>query len=78
MTGAKNSFSDESLAYFRRVNAMQLKHPRLIGFGISNKDTFAAACREASGAIIGSKFISLLGSEKTIDEAVEKLIEVIR
>lgn len=78
VTGAKNSFSDESLAYFRRVNAMQLKNPRLIGFGISNKDTFDAACREASGAIIGSKFISLLGSEKTIGEAVEKLVAVVR
>lgn len=78
VTGAKNSFEEESLAYFRRVNSMQLKNPRLIGFGISNKDTFDAACREASGAIIGSKFISLLGSENSIDDAVAKLIETIR
>lgn len=77
VTGARNSFGDESLAYFRRVNAMHLKNPRLIGFGISNKETFDAACREASGAIIGSKFISLLGSEETIDEAVEKLVEAV-
>lgn len=78
VTGARNSFGEESLAYFRRVNAMQLKNPRLIGFGISNKATFDAACREASGAIIGSKFISLLGSEGSIDKAVEKLVEAIR
>lgn len=78
VTGARNSFGEESLAYFRRVNAMHLKNPRLIGFGISNKDTFDAACREASGAIIGSKFISLLGSEETIDKAVEKLVEAVR
>ena len=77
VTGAKNKFSDENLAYFRRVNAMQLKNPRLIGFGISNKETFSAACQEAAGAIIGSKFVSLLGSEKSIDEAVEKLIVAI-
>ncbi len=77
VTGAKNRFSDENLAYFRRVNAMQLKNPRLIGFGISNKETFDAACREASGAIIGSKFISLLGSEESIDEAAKKLIVAI-
>lgn len=77
VTGAKNRFSDENLAYFRRVNAMQLKNPRLIGFGISNKETFDAACREASGAIIGSKFISLLGSEKSIDDAAKKLIVAI-
>lgn len=77
VTGAKNRFSDENLAYFRRVNAMQLKNPRLIGFGISNKETFDAACREASGAIIGSKFISLLGSEESIDDAAKKLIAAI-
>ena len=77
VTGAKKTFSDTNLAYFRRVNAMQLKNPRLIGFGISNRETFSAACREASGAIIGSKFISLLESEKTIDEAAKKLIEAL-
>ncbi len=78
VTGARNRFSDENLAYFRRVNAMQLKNPRLIGFGISNRETFNAACREASGAIIGSKFISLLGSEKSIDDATKKLMEALR
>lgn len=77
VTGAKNSFSEENLAYFRRVNEMKLKNPRLIGFGISNKETFDAACRESSGAIIGSKFITLLNSEPTIEAAAEKLIEAI-
>ncbi|MDD2298299.1 MAG: tryptophan synthase subunit alpha [Fermentimonas sp.] len=74
VTGARNSFSEENLAYFRRVNEMQLNNPRLIGFGISNKETFEAACREASGAIIGSKFISLLGSEESIEAAAKQLI----
>lgn len=77
VTGAKAAFSDDSLAYFRSVNSMQLKNPRLIGFGISNRETFDAACHEASGAIIGSKFISLLSSEPTIEEAAKKLIEEI-
>lgn len=77
VTGAKNTFSDANLAYFRRVNALRLRHPRLIGFGISNKATFNAACKEASGAIIGSKFVSLLGTENSIDEAVKRLLEAI-
>ena len=77
VTGAKSTFSDENLAYFRRINSMQLKNPRLIGFGISNKVTFDAACQEASGAIIGSKFVSLLGSEDSIETATKKLIEAI-
>lgn len=78
VTGAKKTFSDANLAYFRRVNAMSLKNSRLIGFGISNKETFDAACREASGAIIGSKFVSLLGSEQGVDTAVRQLLHDIR
>lgn len=77
VTGAKNTFNDANLAYFHRVNAMNLNNPRLIGFGISNKITFDAACENASGAIIGSKFVSLLGSEESVDEAVKKLIKAI-
>ena len=73
VTGAKNRFSDEVLAYFRHVDEMQLNNPRLIGFGIYNKETFEAACRESSGVIIGSKFISLLGSS-SIDDAIKQLI----
>ena len=78
VTGAKTSFGDDNLAYFRRVNAMKLKNPRMIGIGISNKSTFDAACNNASGAIIGSKFVTLLQSEETIDGAVEELIEAIK
>ena len=77
VTGAKSAFGEENLSYFRRVNAMNLRNPRLIGFGISNKTTFDAACENASGAIIGSKFVSLLGTEKSVDEAVKKLITAI-
>ena len=78
VTGAKSAFGDENIAYFQRVNVMNLKNPRLIGFGISNKLTFDAACDNASGAIIGSKFVSLLESEDTIDGAVEALINAIK
>ena len=78
VTGARSAFSDDNLAYFERVNAMKLKNPRMIGFGISNKPTFDAACNNASGAIIGSKFVTLLQSEVTIDGAVSELIKAIR
>ena len=78
VTGARSAFGDDNLAYFERVNAMKLKNPRMIGFGISNKTTFDAACDNASGAIIGSKFVTLLQSEVTIDGAVSELIKAIR
>lgn len=77
VTGAQSAFGDENLKYFNRVNNMNLKNPRLIGFGISNKITFDAACEHASGAIIGSKFVSLLGDEPSVQKAAEQLIQAI-
>ena len=74
VTGAKKTFGENNLAYFRRVNAMKLRNPRLIGFGISNKATFDAACEESSGAIIGSRFVTLLDSEPSVDAAVRRLL----
>jgi len=78
VTGARKSFGEQNLAYFKRVNAMGLKNPRLIGFGISNRETFEAACEAAAGAIIGSRFISLLESESSVEAAAKKLREAIR
>lgn len=73
-TGARDRFNDEQLDYFRRIDGMNLKHPRLIGFGISNVTTYDEACRYSSGAIIGSQFIKLLGSTATPEEAVKELV----
>ena len=73
-TGVKDRFSDEQLHYFQRVDALNLKHKRLIGFGISNAETFAMACRYSSGAIVGSLFVRELLKGASIGEAVERLI----
>ena len=77
-TGAQKSFDDSKQAYFKRINGMNLKNPRLIGFGISNKATLEAAQANASGAIIGSKFITLLQDSSNIKEAVSDLIECLK
>lgn len=76
-TGAQQSFTEQKQDYFRRINSMQLRNPRLIGFGISNKATLDAACANASGAIIGSKFVQLLGQEATPALAVDKLLDAL-
>jgi tryptophan synthase alpha chain len=76
-TGAKDSFDEKTLNYFRRINEMKLKNPHLAGFGISNKTTLGAAFANAGGAIIGSEFIRLLGSESSIKAAVAKLMQKI-
>lgn len=61
ITGAKAGISASQVAYFERIEAMNLTQPKLIGFGISDKDSFQTACRYAHGAIIGSAFIKALG-----------------
>lgn len=76
-TGARDSFSEEQLDYFRRINSLDLKHPRLIGFGISNKVTYDEACRYSSGAIIGSQFIKCLDNSSSPEEAVAILLDKI-
>lgn len=72
-TGAQKSFDTKKQDYFRKINAMNLSNPRLIGFGISNKSTLDAAMQNARGAIIGSKFITLLEENNTIDAAIAAL-----
>ena len=72
-TGAQQSFDEKKREYFKRINSMGLRNPRLIGFGISNKETLDAAQANASGAIIGSKFVSLLKESSSIKEAVADL-----
>lgn len=72
-TGAQREFDQAKKAYFQRINAMDLHNPRMIGFGISNKQTLDAAQQNAAGAIIGSKFVSLLDSTHNPETAITQL-----
>ncbi len=76
-TGAKSSVSDFQKSYFERINTAGLKNPRLIGFGISNAETFGNACQYASGAIIGSAFVKALEGPETIEQKVSDFINSI-
>lgn len=76
-TGTRESFSPEQLDYFHRIAAMDLKHRRLIGFGISNPSTLSQAWAHSSGAIIGSLFIKCLGAEPTAAAAVDRLLKTL-
>ena len=79
ITGAQTDFNARKVEYFRRIAGMNLRNPRMIGFGISNKQTFESASAHAAGAIIGSKFVSLLdASDGNAKKAVDKLLEALR
>ncbi len=74
VTGTQSSF-DTKVDYFNRINAMNLKNPRLIGFGISNKSTRDMVNRYSSGAIIGSAFIKALEETQDVEKGVELLLK---
>ncbi|MEE9408948.1 MAG: tryptophan synthase subunit alpha [Polaribacter sp.] len=61
ITGAKGDISNNQVAYFERIKNINLESKLIIGFGISDKQTFNTACKYASGTIIGSAFIKSLG-----------------
>lgn len=79
ITGAQSDFNAQKQAYFQRIADMNLRNPRMIGFGISNKQTFEAASAHAAGAIIGSKFVTLLDEENgDAEKATDKLLEALK
>ena len=63
-TGAQKDFDARKQVYFKKIQDMNLRNPRMVGFGISNRQTFDTACSHASGAIIGSRFVTLLDEYK--------------
>lgn len=63
VTGSQSGFGPEQLTYFKRIKAMELNNPQIIGFGISNNETFNQTTKHAKGAIIGSAFIKHLKND---------------
>jgi tryptophan synthase alpha chain len=78
ITGAKGDFSAEQLAYFERLQKMNLSNPFLIGFGISNQATFATASRYSAGAIVGSAFINLLKESKNLEADIRQFVKSLK
>lgn len=76
-TGAGKKVEDFQQDYFERIQQMNLKNPRLIGFGISDHTTFANACKYASGAIIGSAFVKSVDGKKPLKESISSFVEQI-
>lgn len=77
-TGAKTGISSYQELYFKRIEGMALKNPRLVGFGISDRASFLKASAGASGAIIGSAFVKLVGQAKDIRSEVVAFVKGIK
>ncbi|SDM93296.1 tryptophan synthase subunit alpha [Kriegella aquimaris] len=76
VTGAKSGFGQEQQDYFERIASLSLANQQIVGFGISNSETFQAATKSAKGAIIGSAFIKHL-TEHGVD-SIANFIKKIR
>ena len=76
ITGAKGDISNNQVAYFERIKNMNLQSNLIVGFGISDKQTFTTACKYANGTIIGSAFIKNLGLNgiDKIDDFISPII----
>lgn len=68
ITGGSLQLNNNIEDYYKRVKAMELKNPAIIGFGISDNATFTKACEYANGAIVGSKFVKLLAEENYMEK----------
>ena len=60
--------------YLQKLQAMQLKNPILVGFGIKDKATFDAATLHTQGAIIGSAYIQQLTKGGDIESSTSQFL----
>lgn len=77
-TGARGAFTPEQLDYFARLRDMRLKNQLLIGFGISNPQTFSTAASYAAGAIVGSAFINLLKTSTHLEQDIHNFVKSLK
>lgn len=74
-TGSQNSFGETQKNYFEKVAKMNLKNPQIVGFGISNRETFLQATEHQKGAIIGSAFVNFIKNNEI--SAIQNFIKQI-
>lgn len=77
ITGMKTGISSQQISYFERIKSLQLSTPQLIGFGISDRESYLTASKYANGAIIGSAFIKHLKGKNEVDKATADFINLI-
>ncbi|MCE7044304.1 tryptophan synthase subunit alpha [Dyadobacter sp. CY312] len=78
VTGSKSGVSGDMESYFNRLNAMNLKNPRLIGFGIKDHATYKKASDYAAGAIIGSAFIRVLEQSTDLSNDIKTFVREVK
>lgn len=78
ITGAKESLSVPQIEYMKRLKALQLKSPCLVGFGISNSEMYREVCSFSKGAIIGSAFINMVTESENLAKDISIFVKSIK
>ncbi|HZH36481.1 MAG TPA: tryptophan synthase subunit alpha [Flavisolibacter sp.] len=73
ITGSDKDFSPVE-TYLQKLQAMNLKNPVLVGFGVKDKKTFDTAAKYTAGAIIGSAYIKALENSVDVDASTRKFL----
>lgn len=77
VTGAQKGLSNFQLDYFSRIRNMKLKTPCVVGFGISNRESYMQVCEYAHGAIIGSAFVNMIAKSDDLEADIQSFIAAI-
>jgi tryptophan synthase alpha chain len=72
-TGTDKKVTNNTV-YLQKLRDLKLKNPVLVGFGISNKQTFDAVCQLAEGGIIGSAYIKALENSTDVNAATKTFL----
>jgi tryptophan synthase alpha chain len=75
---ANSKSLEDQQAYLVKLQGMNLTHPILVGFGIKDKSSFAAASKYTNGAIIGSAYIKALENITDINNTTKDFINRIK
>ncbi len=75
-TGSEKK-SGNTEGYLRKLKALKLKNPVLVGFGIKDKTSFDAVCQHADGGIIGSAYIKALENSTDVNASTKTFLSSI-
>lgn len=70
-TGKNLEVSQKTEQYFSRIQQMNLENPAMVGFGISDQQSFGKAAQYTRGAIVGSAFMKFLDTPDALNRLPE-------
>ncbi|HVD96766.1 MAG TPA: tryptophan synthase subunit alpha [Cytophagaceae bacterium] len=65
-------------AYFKKISALKLKSPAMIGFNVKDNASYTFASQYANGAIIGSAFIKMLKESKDLKGDISGFVKMVK